>query len=58
MSVIIAKPNKIITAYNDETFETQAEAVECANWLEKEYDDYAAEMFVFENDEGEWVVAW
>lgn len=58
MSVTIAKPNKIITAYNDETFETEREAIECANWLESEYGDEAAEMFVFENAEGEWVVAW
>ncbi|WP_170870418.1 hypothetical protein [Pantoea sp. 1.19] len=58
MSVIIGSPTKTITAYNDETFATQQEAVECANWLNSEYGEDAAEMFVFEKNDGEWVVAW
>lgn len=58
MSIAISKPTKIITAYNDETYTTQAEAIECAKWLENEYGDQAAEMFVFEKEENVWVVAW
>jgi len=58
MSVTISEPTKTITAYNDETFTTQADAVECANWLGNEYGDDAAEMFVFEKEENIWVVAW
>lgn len=58
MSVTISKPTKTITAYNDEAFATKSEAIECAKWLDNEYGDQAAEMFVFEKSEGEWVVAW
>lgn len=54
----IGKPTKIIAGENDERFATKEEAIECAQWLENEYGDDAADMFVFENSDGEWVVAW
>jgi len=54
MAVLIQKPNQTVVGYNDEKFESQQEAVECAEWLENEN---GGTLYVFEKD-GQWVVAW
>ena len=46
----------MITGTNDERFATEAEAIECAEWMENECDG-DCELYVFERN-GEWVVAW
>lgn len=50
------KPS-IVTGYNDERFETQDDAIECAEWMENESGKDDETLYVFEKD-GEWVVAW
>ena len=56
MAIINDKPTAIITGYNDETFDTENEALECAKWLENENGEAGGDLYVFEKDD-RWVVA-
>lgn len=56
MTILTTKPAQIINGFNDEVFNSQGEAVQCAEWLENENGDDNV-LFVFEKD-GSWVVAW
>lgn len=53
--ITLAKP-AMITGINDERFATEAEAIECAEWMENESGE-DCDLYVFEKD-GEWVVGW